>query len=104
MQIHLSVCPQNIRSLAAPVCFLQRNAHPSLHPPTLGSKPSTTSITRPLLFAQTFLLETLLVLQSVFHLTWLSLTCCFYYCIMGIPCNAEHNVFYVGNTEYLLSD
>lgn len=98
------VCPQNTCSLAAPVHFLQRNALPSLHPPTLGSRPSAISITRPLLIAQTFLLETLLVLQSVFHLTWLSLTCCFYYCIMGIPCSAEHNVFYVGNLEYLLND
>lgn len=85
MQIYLSVCPP--RHLhTAPMCFLQKNALLSLHPST--SRPSTTSFASPLLIAQTFLLEILLVLQSVFHLTWLSITYCF---IMGIPCSTEHN-------------
>lgn len=65
MQISQSV-PQDTYS------FLQKNALLSLHPST--SRPSTTSFTSPLLIAQTFLLEILLVLQSVFHLTWLSIT------------------------------
>lgn len=51
----------------APTCFLQRNALPTLHPQT--SRPSPTSFTRPLLIAQTSLLEILLALQGVYHLT-----------------------------------
>lgn len=98
----ISQCIPNICLLSGPVCFLQRNALPFFHTLTHASRPSTTSFTRLLLIAQTFLLETILVFHSVFNLTWLSLKCFFfliYYCIMGIPHSAEQNVLYIGHIE-----
>ena len=57
MQTYLSMCPPRHPH------SIQRNALPSLHPQT--SRPSPASFARPLLIAQTSLLEILLAFQSV---------------------------------------